>query len=1120
MKKSTACLLTLATLLLCASARAQNMQDQSLNYQAGPAHTGFISSPAVAPPFRKKWTVNFGQNISYPVVADGRVFVTVRNPSSGPYGTKLYALDAATGATLWGPIANAGTYYWSALTYENGRLFMLNYDGQLTAHDAATGGVVWTRKLGGTFGGFDSAPTAFRGVIYTGGGSNGNVYAVSADTGALLWSAPVTYGDNSSPALTPDGLYVSYACAASYKFNPSTGGLLWNYRTDCSGGGGKTTVFHEGRLYIRDASKGNLILDGQTGANLGSYSSRNAPAFSGNLGFFTAGSGYLYENLKLEARDLSNNNALVWSFGGDGFLRSAPLVIDNHVYIGSDTGMLYALDKQTGQKVWSMNAGASIPHVDEHNVSQPLTGFAAGSGMLFIPTATTLVAFEGDHVAPTLQWGAASSTGSGSAWYNTPVDIPYTTSDNLPGVVRSSAPNPLRFAAEGANQTRQVTVTDEAGNSATYTSPAVSIDMTTPSTAASYSGPAGSGEWYGGGVQVTLNASDNLSGVAATSYTVDGGPSQIYSGPFVVSGEGNHSVTFSSVDAAGNYEQHKSIAVGIDSAAPSTQFSAAGTQGDGGWYRSAVQITLAASDNLSGAASTFYTVDGGPAQTYAGPFSLSADGRHQLSYWSVDRAGNTESAKSFKVDIDATSASTQSAVSGPAGGNSYYKGDVQVTLTASDSLSGLAATFYELDGGAAQAYSGPFAVSGEGGHTVNFWSVDAAGNAEARQTLSVGIDASAPSTQFSAAGNQGGGGWFRGPGAGPVQITLAASDSHSGSAGTFYQIDGGPVQTYAGAFPISGEGRHQLSYWSVDRAGNAEPAKSAPVNIDATGATVQSNAAGPIGNSVYFGGPVQVTLTGADNLSGVAGVFYRIDDGPVQTYSAPFAVTGDGTHPVDFWATDVAGNTSNTFTYRIMIRIDATAPSTQAAAAGTNGDNGWYRGPVQVTLAASDALSGVKGSYFYVDGGATQLYGAPFTVSGDGVRTLRFWSMDQANNAEAQQSLVLRIDNGAPLITVASSPSTAQKNRNPAFFNVSGRITDAASGVRAGSTTFSVVDEYGVSQPSGAVTLKADGTYSFTLSLPATRNSKDADGHRYTITVRGSDAAGNSGSGSIFVTIL
>jgi VCBS repeat-containing protein len=65
-----------------------------------------------------------------------------------------------------------------------------------------------------------------------------------------------------------------------------------------------------------------------------------------------------------------------------------------------------------------------------------------------------------------------------------------------------------------------------------------------------------------------------------------------------------------------------------------------------------------------------------------------------------------------------------------------------------------------------------------------------------------------------------------------------------------------------------------------------------------------------------------------------------------------------------------------------------------------------------------------------------------------------------------------------------------------------------------------VVDEYGVKQPTGSVLLQSNGSYSFQLSLPATRNNKDSDGHKYTITVRVADQAGNTGAASTVVTIL
>ena len=68
-------------------------------------------------------------------------------------------------------------------------------------------------------------------------------------------------------------------------------------------------------------------------------------------------------------------------------------------------------------------------------------------------------------------------------------------------------------------------------------------------------------------------------------------------------------------------------------------------------------------------------------------------------------------------------------------------------------------------------------------------------------------------------------------------------------------------------------------------------------------------------------------------------------------------------------------------------------------------------------------------------------------------------------------------------------------------------MTDAVSGIA--SASFNVIDEYGTTQPSGPITVQANGSYSFTLSLPANRPGNDRDGHLYTIVVSGVDQAGN-----------
>ena len=65
--------------------------------------------------------------------------------------------------------------------------------------------------------------------------------------------------------------------------------------------------------------------------------------------------------------------------------------------------------------------------------------------------------------------------------------------------------------------------------------------------------------------------------------------------------------------------------------------------------------------------------------------------------------------------------------------------DVTVTLTATDDSSGVDYTMYKLDGGDYQTYSDPFIVAADGEHTLNYYSVDLAGNIEDEQTCTFTI---------------------------------------------------------------------------------------------------------------------------------------------------------------------------------------------------------------------------------------------------------------------------------------------------------------------------------------------------------------------------------------------
>ncbi len=368
--------------------------DLATAYQVDPAHDGLQTDAALTPPFARRWVATLPNPPSYPLLAAGKVFVTDSNAPNA--GSTLYALDQATGTVLWSqPIA--GSFGYSAAAYDDGLVFVVAYNGALAAFNAGTGASAWSVQLPGQSA-FTSPPTAAGGVVYTGGaGSGGTVYAVDELTGALLATASVQNGDHSSPAVAGGGVFAAYACNQAYGFAPTSLGLLWHYAPGCSGGGGKTVVAAGGRVYTRD-SNGNLILDAASGALLGSWTPAGtialAPAADQTtlyaLTWPSAGGTHV-----LSAQSLSGGSPL-WTFSGDGGLDTAPVVVSTgsteYVVEGSSSGMLYALAAGTGAVVWNASVGASIPQPDEQNVAQ-LTGLAAGQGLLVAPAGSTLSAY-------------------------------------------------------------------------------------------------------------------------------------------------------------------------------------------------------------------------------------------------------------------------------------------------------------------------------------------------------------------------------------------------------------------------------------------------------------------------------------------------------------------------------------------------------------------------------------------------------------------------------------------------------------------------------------------------------------------------------------------------------
>ncbi len=153
--------------------------------------------------------------------------------------------------------------------------------------------------------------------------------------------------------------------------------------------------------------------------------------------------------------------------------------------------------------------------------------------------------------------------------------------------------------------------------------------------------------------------------------------------------------------------------------------------------------------------------------------------------------------------------------------------DVLVTLTASDPGGIVSATLYSRNGGATATYAGPVLVNAEGTTTLQYWSIDAAGNTETPKTAIVRIDRTPPTTPTSVDASA--------LSTSSVEVTWTPSaDGLSGVSYYAVYRDGAVVATTtATTLPDSGLASgvtYTYTVVAVDEAGN-ESAPSAPASV-------------------------------------------------------------------------------------------------------------------------------------------------------------------------------------------------------------------------------------------------------------------------------------------------
>lgn len=445
-----------------------------------------------------------------------------------------------------------------------------------------------------------------------------------------------------------------------------------------------------------------------------------------------------------------------------------------------------------------------------------------------------------------------------------------------------------------------------------------------------------------------------------------------------------------------------------------------------GWYISDVDLSAIGTDGISGVASALLSVDGGPFQSQI----TVGEGVHTVTITVVDNAGNTTTFSEM-IPIDKTAPALVPKISGVPGGNGWYVSPVTVSATGSDSLSGLAKVSVSVDGGPDQAS----ATLGDGTHEVTANASDNAGNI-ASLMFNVGVDTAVSNISVNVAGTQGANGWYTSN----AQISISATDATSGVTLIETSLDDGAWQTYSSPVVIV-DGKHTLQIRATDAAGNVALTQVLQYQVDTGAPVITPQVTGQSGQGGWYVSAAQVSASVNDPISGVVSAEVSIDKGAWQTYSAPFQMT-DGSHTIDFRATDAAGNVGTAST---STSVDTTPPTLSLSANGTQGANSWYTSDVTIKANASDALSGIASVQYRIDGGSWKA-GSSVDFSSEGSHTLDFLAVDQAGN-QVTASQMVKLDKTLPALTFTPTGTSGSNGWYVSGVSLAIQASDVTSGV-------------------------------------------------------------------------
>ncbi len=394
----------------------------------------------------------------------------------------------------------------------------------------------------------------------------------------------------------------------------------------------------------------------------------------------------------------------------------------------------------------------------------------------------------------------------------------------------------LPFAKE-KEYNLKVYAVDNVGDVEAVTEKIFTVDITSPQTTMEVKGDLVL-DVLASRSSIVLTASDAGSGVAKIHYIFDNGAEKTYSAAISAAtlSEGEHTLTYYSVDNVANAESKKTYNFYVDKSAPTVISETIGDQffANGQEYSSGrTKLQLTAIDNKSGVKTIFYSINNGPNQVYDKPFYFSnKTGAFTAFAFAVDSVNNSSTAKNEnkrggKTYIDLTGPNLNHSFVGSTikiRDTMFISTKTKVILSASDKESGFQKIEYSVNKAASTPYSAPFQIDKEGLQSVTFVGYDNVNNTNQSDFFFV-VDDTGPEI-YSRYGilsidQKNVDGKMLDVYPDHVALFLSATDKLVGYEKMYYSINGGPEKFYSTLIYDFKKGtKYKVKVRALDKLGN------------------------------------------------------------------------------------------------------------------------------------------------------------------------------------------------------------------------------------------------------------------------------------------------------------